>query len=136
MTDKIKIVTYCHRQKEIASSDSIDQMPLYIAQELDGECEDANSRYTSFLWHIILHSSDIGILILDNLNGFLNRLGKWYRWLNPMGKLVTFQQISEWLHQEDSFSVNWTEKNYRLWTNQVLLPRIGFTPLAESYNII
>ena len=36
MTDKIKIVTYCHRQKEIASSDSIDQMPLYIAQELDG----------------------------------------------------------------------------------------------------
>ena len=136
MTDKIKIVTYCHRQKEIASSDSIDQMPLYIAQELDGECEDANSRYTSFLWHIILHSSDIDILILDNLNGFLNRLGKWYRWLNPMGKLVTFQQISEWLHQEDSFSVNWTEKNYRLWTNQVLLPRIGCTPLAESYNII
>ena len=119
MTDKIKIVTYCHRQKEIASSDSIDQMPLYIAQELDGECEDANSRYTSFLWHIILHSSDIDILILDNLNGFLNRLGKWYRWLNPMGK-----------------SVNWTEKNYRLWTNQVLLPRIGFTPLAVSYNII
>lgn len=117
MTDKIKIVTYCHRQKEIASSDSIDQMPLNIAQELDGECEDANSRYTSFLWHIILHSSDIDILILDNLNGFLNRLGKWYRWLNPMGKLVTFQQISEWLHQEDSFSVNWTEKNYRLWTN-------------------
>lgn len=103
MTDKIKIVTYCHRQKEIASSDSIDQMPLYIAQELDGECEDANSRYTSFLWHIILHSSDIDILILDNLNGFLNRLGKWYRWLNPMGKLVTFQQISEWLHQEDPF---------------------------------
>ena len=136
MTDKIKIVTYCHRQKEIASSDSIDQMPLYIAQELDGECEDANSRYTSFLWHIILHSSDIDILILDNLNGFLNRLGKWYRWLNPMGKLVTFQQISEWLHQEDSFSVNWTEKNYRLWTNQVLLPRIHFTPIAESYNII
>ena len=89
MTDKIKIVTYCHRQKEIASSDSIDQMPLYIAQELDGECEDANSRYTSFLWHIILHSSDIDILILDNLNGFLNRLGKWYRWLNPMGMLVT-----------------------------------------------
>lgn len=136
MTDKIKIVTYCHRQKEIASSDSIDQMPLYIAQELDGECEDAKSRYTPFLWHIILNSSDIDILILDNLNGFLNRLGKWYRWLNPMGKLVTFQQISEWLHQEDSFSVNWTEKNYRLWTNQVLLPRIGFTPLAESYNII
>ena len=136
MTDKIKIVTYCHRQKEIASSDSIDQMPLYIAQELDGECDDANSRYTSFLWHIILHSSDIDILILDNLNGFLNRLGKWYRWLNPMGMLVTFQQISEWLHQEDSFSVNWTEKNYRLGTNQVLLPRIGFTPLAESYNII
>ena len=64
MTNKIKIVTYCHRQKEIAPSDSIDQMPLYIAQELDGECEDANSRYTSFLWHIILHSSDIDILIL------------------------------------------------------------------------
>ena len=135
MTDKIKIVTYCHRQKEIASSDSIDQMPLYIAQELDGECEDANSRYTSFLWHIILHSSDIDILILDNLNGFLNRLGKWYRWLNPMGKLVTFQQISEWLHQEDSFSVNWTEKNKRLWQMQDLLTRIGFTPSAKSYNI-
>lgn len=136
MTDKIKIVAYSQRQKGISSSDSIDQMPLYIAQELDGECENACCCHLSFLWRIIRHASDIDVLVLDDLSGSLNHIGKWYRWLNPMGKLVTFQQISEWLHQEDTFFVNWTEKNYRLWANQVLLPRIGFTPLAESYNII
>lgn len=111
-------------------------MPLYIAQELDGECENACCCHLFFLWRIIRHASDIDVLVLDDLSGSLYHIGKWYRWLNPMGKLVTFQQISEWLHQEDTFFVNWTEKNYRLWANQVLLPRIDFTPLAESYNII
>lgn len=134
MTDKIKIVTYSHRQHPKASSDSIAKMPLYIAQEFDGEYEEATCSYLSFLWRIIRHTSDIDVLVLDNLSGSLNHIGKWYRWLNPMGKLVTFLQISEWLHQETSFSPDWTEKNYRLWANQVLLPRIGFTPLAEIWE--
>lgn len=134
MTDKIKIVAYSQRQKGIALSDSIDQIPFYIAQELDGECENAYCCYLSFLWRVIRHASAIDVLFLDDQSGSLNHIGKWYRRLNPMGKFVTFQQISEWLRQEDTFSANWTEKNYRLWVNQVLLPRIGFTPLAEIWE--
>lgn len=134
MTDKIKIVTFSHRQHLKASSDSITKMPLYIAQELDGEYEEATCSYLSFLWRIIRYASDIDVLVLDDLSGSLYHIGKWFRRLNPMGKLVTFQQISKWLQQEATFSANWTEKNYCLWVNQVLLPRIGFTPLAEIWE--
>ena len=133
MTEKIKVVAYS-RQKEIVFSDYVNQMPTHITQELNGEYEKVNSCLPRFLWRILRNASDIDVLVLDGTSGSCNLLGKLYCWLNPIGKLASLQSIDDLLQHEKSFSADWQEKDYRLWVNQVLLPAIGFVPLAQMWR--
>lgn len=133
MTEKIKVVAYS-RHRENVFSDHINKMPIHITHELNGEYEEVDCRFFSFLWRILRHASDIDVLVFDGMSGSCKCLGRLYRWLNPLGKLATLQSIDDLLKREKSFSADWQEEDYRLWVNQVLLPAIGFVPLAQMWR--
>ena len=134
MKGKIKVVVYS-RLPEKRHLRTVSKIPQYITQELDGEYAEVNCCYFCFLWHILLNASDMDVLILDSKNFSYNLLSKCYRLLNPMGKHFTLESINQLLHQEEAFSSDWTKADYRRWVNQTLLPLMGFTPLAEIWNI-
>lgn len=130
MVDKIKVVAFCCQ----SSKKSLDSMSRYIADELGGICQYFSLNLFK-AWSIVLsRASDIHVLVIDDNRKSYHRLCKWYRWINPSGKVVTFSEIEKLLHKEKQYSTDWTEENYRLWVNRVLLPQIGFKPLAEIWE--
>lgn len=133
MIDKIKVVAFCPPSSRSPLSGTLLQMPQYIAGELDGDCQYLSANPFK-AWGVILsHASDIHVLVLNGEKAH-RRFGKWYRWINPLGKVVTLSEIDRLLHQEKQYHTGWTEENYRLWVNRVLLPQIGFKPLAEIWE--
>lgn len=72
MIDKIKVVAFYHQP----SNKSLDRMPQYIADELDGDCQYLSANPFK-VWGVILsHASDIHVLVIDDTRshtiGFAN----------------------------------------------------------------
>lgn len=134
MIDKIKVGAFCHSVSRNPWSSTLFPMPQYIADELGGDCTYFSVNILK-AWTVILsHASDIHVLVVDDESSLCHRLCQCYRWLNPAGKVVTFSGIKKLLLSEKQYSDAWTEANYRLWVNRVLLPQIGFEPLAEVWE--
>ena len=130
MIDKIKVVAFCSQ----TSKNPLSEMPQYMAEELGGSCQYFSTPIFK-AWRIVLfHASDIHVLVVDDERKSNCRLCKWYHWLNPVGKSVTFSKIEKLLYNEKQYSTDWTEEDFRLWVNRVLLPQIGFKPLAEIWE--
>ncbi len=134
MIDKINVVAFCPQTSQNPLSSNLLQMPRYMADELDGNCQYLSANPFKAWSMILSHASAIHVLVIDDSRKAYHRLCKWYRWLNPSGKVVRFSKLKELLHQEPQYSADWTEVNYRLWVNRVLLPQIGFKPLAEIWE--
>ena len=134
MIDKINVVAFCPQTSQNPLSSKLLQMPRYMADELDGNCQYLSANPFKAWSMILSHASAIHVLVLNSGGMAHRRLGKWYRWVNPYGKMVALDEINKLLHQEKQYSTDWTEENYRLWVNRVLLPQIGFKPLAEIWE--
>ncbi len=134
MIDKINVVAFCPQSFHNPLPSTLLQMPRYVAEELDGDCQNLSVNLFKAWWMVLSHASDIHVLVLEDDRKAWYRLGKWYRWINPSGKVVTLREINELLLHEKQYSADWTEENYRLWVNRVLLPQIGFKPLAEIWE--
>lgn len=134
MIDKIKVVAFCHRTSKNPLADALGRMPQYVADELGGECQCYSANILR-AWTVVLsHASDIHVLVVDDDNNSWRGLCKWYRWLNPAGRVVSLHKVGELLLHEEKYSAEWTDGTYRLWVNRVLLPQIGFEPLAEVWE--
>ncbi len=134
MIDKIKVGVFCRPVSGKPWLSTLFSMPQYIADELGGECRYFSANIFKAWAVVLVHASDIHVLVVNDEDYSYRSLCQWYRWLNPAGMVVSFSWLKTLLLSEKQYSYAWTEANCRLWVNRVLLPQIGFEPLAEIWE--
>lgn len=134
MIDNVKVVAFCHRSSKNPLANALGRMPQYVADELDGEYQYSSANIL-WAWALVLsHANQIHVLVVDDDRYLWRGLCKCYRWLNPAGKVISLLKVGELLLNEEAYSAEWTDEDYRLWVNRVLLPQVGFEPLAQVWN--
>lgn len=109
-------------------------MPQYVADELGGVCQYSSANIFRAWTLVLSHANQIHVLVVDDDRYLWRGLCKCYRWLNPIGKVISLLKVGELLLNGEAYSAEWTDEDYRLWVNRVLLPQVGFEPLAQVWD--
>lgn len=130
--DKFRVYAFpCLADIDIVDSKVLSAIPLYISEELDGDCTVVQSNVASF-FKVVSSASDVDLLIFDGRVACQRHIAKIYHRLSPIGRIVSYSAITGVLLRDRRYSDRWTKPDFMRWINNVLLPEIGFAPIAEA----
>lgn len=112
----------------------ISSIPRYLVAQMDGMCQAMPSSLFPSLLKVCLHARDIDVLVFDSTSKRQCLIEKVYLTLFPAGRAMSYLSLADMLRKRMPDADHLTDANLELWVNALLLPEIGFKPLAGIWN--